>query len=712
MTGDLVAHAMRIAEELGASVFPVIVYADPKHPGKTIKQPMVKGWSNGAAVMNAQGIEELFAAYPTATHVGIQTGRRSRLLVVDLDGEAALQWWSNHRDALPPTYTVRTRRENGRHLYYTLPVGVELRNSAGKIADGVDIRASGGFVVDWTSETGPATEDIADAPQALIDLVRSAGRQPLQKAAAGLNGARTVQKIGVGARHDALKSAAASLRRKGLTGSILKAALDAWYDEHCEPPINHKEIAEIADYFSQKEGDEPITPNAPVITDSDIANAKRLAEQHGRDLRFTPERGWLAWDGRRWAVDDKELAVQARAKETALSVFDEIKNAVDRDERMRHAKKAQSKVAIEAMIWLTRSEPGVPVKLTDFDADPWLLNVANGTLDLKTGNLLPHTREHSISNLTDVTFDPTADCELWDAFMWRVTDHNDELYAYLRRFVGYLLVGDTTEQCLHFLYGLGANGKSVFCEVLMRLLGQYAVAASPDLIMLKRHGGIPNDVARLRGVRAALMNETTQGARFDEAKLKDLTGGDTLTARFLHKEFFDFSPTHRIVIRGNHKPAISGTDEGIWRRLRLVPFTVSIPPHEQDRDLLRKLSGELPGILNWALVGCRDWQAIGLKPPPIIADAVRQYREESDTLGRFIAERCMPRALAQEKSSTLFKQYQEFAQSAGERWIPSKDLPHEMQRRGFGWKRTKAGGIYEGIELICLGADIHSGDGW
>lgn len=435
------------------------------------------------------------------------------------------------------------------------------------------------------------------------------------------------------------------------------------------------------------------------ILDSDIANGKRLAARHGKDLKFTPERGWLVWDGRRWAVDDRCIQVQARAKETAIAIFDEIKDAPDRDARMQHAKRSQSKSAIEAMIWLARSEPGIPARLTDFDKDGWVLNIRNGTLDLRAGHLRPHAREDLISNLVGIDYDMNAGAELWDAFLWRVTDRNDDLYAYLRRFVGYLLVGDTSDQSLHFLYGLGANGKSVFCEVLMRLLGDYAMAASPDMIMLRRHAGIPNDIARLRGVRAALMNETTQGARFDESKLKDLTGGDTLTARFLHQEFFDFHPTHRIVIRGNHKPAINGTDEGIWRRLRILPFTVQIPVDEQDRDLLRKLEGELPGILNWALQGCREWQTAGLKPPAIITAAVNQYREESDTLGRFIVECCEGRALAQVKSSALFKQYQTFSESAGERWIPSKDFPAEIERRGFRWKRTKAGGVFLGLEL-------------
>jgi putative DNA primase/helicase len=445
----------------------------------------------------------------------------------------------------------------------------------------------------------------------------------------------------------------------------------------------------------------------PQITDSDVANARRLAERHGQDLRFTPERGWFVWDGRRWAIDDKSVQVQARAKETALSIFDEVRNAADRDAAYRHAKRAQSKSAIEAMIWLARSEPGIPARITQFDTDGWLLNVANGVIDLRTGELRPHRREDMISNVVGVSFDREASCELWDSFLWRITARDEEPYNYLRRLVGYLLVGVTTEQVLHFLWGLGANGKTVFCEILQAILGEYAIVVAPDLIMMRRHGGIPNDIARLRGVRAALMNETTQGARFDEAKLKDLTGGDTLTARFLHQEFFDFAPTHRIVIRGNHKPQINGTDEGIWRRLRLVPFNVQIPEDEQDRDLLAKLRTELPGILNWALDGCREWQAGGLKPPSVITDAVRAYREESDVLGRFIEESCDVRKLAQVKSSAFFSAYQSYCERAAERWIPSKDLPTEMMRRGFTWKRTKHGGLFEGIELQMTG----TGDG-
>jgi putative DNA primase/helicase len=436
------------------------------------------------------------------------------------------------------------------------------------------------------------------------------------------------------------------------------------------------------------------------FVDTDLANARRLAERHGTKLRYTTAAGWLVWDGKRYREDTKAVDVQALAKETAVAIFDEIKSAPDRDAMMRHAKQSQSKKAIDAMLWLARSEPGLPAELTDFDTDPMLFNVENGTLDLRTGALRQHRREDLLTRISHITFDRDADCERWDAFLWQVLGQEDELYRYARRLVGYLLTGKTTEQVVHFLYGLGANGKSVFCEVLEELLGEYAIVASPELVMVRRHAGIPNDIARLRGVRAAFMNETTQGSRFDEAKLKDLTGGDTLTGRFLHQEFFDFPPTHKLIIRGNHKPVINGTDDGIWRRLRLIPFIVTIPPGEQDLELIEKLRQERQGILCWAVEGCLEWQREGLKPPPAIVDAVRAYREEADTLGRFIAEHCnAENKLSQVKAGVFFERYQQFAERAGERWLPARELPHEMQRRGFDWKRTKAGGMYYGIDL-------------
>jgi putative DNA primase/helicase len=437
----------------------------------------------------------------------------------------------------------------------------------------------------------------------------------------------------------------------------------------------------------------------PGLTDTDIANAKRFATRYGEEVRFTPERDWLVWDGRRWAPDDKALKAQELAKKVALSIYDEVRQASDRDEAYTHAKKSQSRRAIEAMLWLARSEDGIPAHLADFDADPWLFNVANGTVDLRTGQLQPHCREDRLTNIAEVDFDPDADCERWDRFLWRVTGENRELYDYLRRYCGYLLVGDVSEHSLCFLYGSGRNGKSVFCDTLQRLMGTYACTASPDMLMLKQHKGIPNDVARLKGVRAAFMNETSEGTRFDEAKLKDLTGGDRQQARFLHKEFFDFDPTHRLLLRGNHKPQIRGTDDGIWSRLHLVPFTVQIPKEEQDKRLLQKLTAELPGILNWCLQGCQEWQRDGLMPPECVTAAVEDYRKGSDILAHFIEVCCEVRRNAQVKSSVVYAAYRQFCERSGERPVASKSFPEELERRGFEKRRAKAGVLFEGLEL-------------
>jgi P4 family phage/plasmid primase-like protien len=436
------------------------------------------------------------------------------------------------------------------------------------------------------------------------------------------------------------------------------------------------------------------------ILDSDIANAVRLAKHYGRHFRFVRELGFVVYEKGRWVTDIKGDRMQRFAKDAVLSLFDEIKDAPDRKAAFHHAKKSQANTAINAMIHLARSERGIALNVAEFDADPMVLNVANGTLDLRTSELRPHRREDLLTKLVPIEYDPKAECALWDAFLWRITGGSAELYAYLQKLVGYLLTGLTTEQVLHFLFGPGANGKSVFCEIVRRLLGEYAIVASPELIMMRRHSGIPNDVARLRGVRAALMNETSQGARFDEAKLKDLTGGDSLNARFLHQEFFDFKASHKLLIRGNHKPGITGQDEAIWRRLRLIPFTVQIPPEERDPDLTEKLSRELPGILRWALEGCAQWQNEGLTPPDIVVGAVNAYREESDILGRFITECCDIRKAAEVGSGALFKAYQTFCEQAGERWIPAKDLPDQMQRKGFEHKRGAQGKrLYLGIEM-------------
>ena len=258
-SADLISHACMVAEELGVPVFPVLVERDPAHPGRTRKLPLIKEWQNGGAVTNPEAIENLFSQHPLATHVGLQTGERSRLLVIDLDGELGLKWWREHPELLPMTRTQQTQREGGRHLYYRTPTGCKLRNSAGKIAEGVDVRADGGFVVDWSPLYPPKVEDIADAPPVLIEFLERITKN--HSPVALRERAHSVYKVHEHGRHDALKSVAASLRRKGLKGPVLEAALHAWNIEHCEPPQDQQDVSNLARDFSLKDGDE-LLPDA------------------------------------------------------------------------------------------------------------------------------------------------------------------------------------------------------------------------------------------------------------------------------------------------------------------------------------------------------------------------------------------------------------------------------------------------------------------
>ncbi len=275
---------------------------------------------------------------------------------------------------------------------------------------------------------------------------------------------------------------------------------------------------------------------------------------------------------------------------------------------------------------------------------------------------------------------------------------NEDLIAYLQRAFGYSLTGLIWEQILLFLHGIGANGKSVFLEILIALLGEYAVSTIIETIIVKQRG-IPNDVARLAGARVVAVSETAEGQRLNESLVKDLTGGDTVTARFLHREFFDFRPEFKLWIRGNHHPQIRGTDDGIWRRIHLIPFTVQIREGERDKGLTDKLREELPGILAWAVKGCLEWQRTGLRAPVEVLNAVQGYRKEMDTLGTFLDERCV---IGNEFSITakeLYAAYTEWCKTAGEHQASQKRFGMALTERGLNRDHIRGGSLCRKIGL-------------
>jgi putative DNA primase/helicase len=320
------------------------------------------------------------------------------------------------------------------------------------------------------------------------------------------------------------------------------------------------------------------------------------------------------------------------------------------------AKYTSSRKGIENMIALARSE--LAVEPEQFDRDPWLFNLQNGTLELKTGRLREHRREDFITKLCPVTINPTATCPLWDCFLDKVLGGNEGLKCYLQRLVGYSLTGVTSEHVLPFLYGSGANGKSTFIETVINLMGpDYAMKAAKDLLLTKRGESHPTELADLHGKRFVACIETEDGRRLAEALAKELTGGDRVRARRMRQDFWEYVPTHHIWIASNHKPAVTGTDHGLWRRIKLIPFDVCIPRKEQHGLLKEDLKEELPGILNWALAGCMEWQSHGLGEPKAVRAATIGYYAEQDVVGRFISDYCEQGADLTEAAGALYKAF-------------------------------------------------------
>jgi len=416
---------------------------------------------------------------------------------------------------------------------------------------------------------------------------------------------------------------------------------------------------------------------------TDAGNAERLADRHGANLRYCyPWGKWLVNDGPRWRVDDRGAVVRL-AKETARSIFEEAKEAAD-DETAKclgkWATTSLSESKLRSMISLAQSEPGIPVLPEEMDASRDLLNVLNGTIDLRTGELREHRREDLITKLAPVEYAPDASAPTWMATLERVLP-SKEVRRFFKKVCGYALTGDVSEQMLPVLYGTGANGKSTVLNALLAVLGDYGMQAAPDLLVAKK-GSHPTELADLFGMRFVASIEVEDGSRLAESLVKQLTGGDRIKARRMRQDFWEFEPTHKVFMACNHKPQVRGTDNAIWRRIRLVPFTETIPPAEQDKHLPDKLRQERAGILAWAVEGCREWRREGLQAPDEVRQATGAYRAEMDVLGAFLRECC---ELGPEKNVAardLYAAYHEWCVEGGERPESKRKFGSRLTERG------------------------------
>ena len=442
---------------------------------------------------------------------------------------------------------------------------------------------------------------------------------------------------------------------------------------------------------------------------TDYGNAERLVRRHGNDLRFCASLGgWLAWDGVRWGKDETGEVVR-RAKETVRSIAVEAATSDHEESRrglLAHSLASEKASRLTAMVNLAQSEAGVPVRAEDLDADPWLLNVQNGVIDLRTGQLGPPRREALCTKLAPVAYDPAATCPAFDAFLAEVQP-DPEVRACLLRILGYSLTGVVREHIFPIHHGDGGNGKGTLRDVMLAVLGEYATEVPAALLMSKDKGDVhPTEKMVLRGARFASASETQKGRAIDEALVKLVTGGDPITARYMRQDFVTFLPTHKLWLSTNHKPVIRELSPAMWRRVLLFPWAVIIPIERQNTQLKEQLAQELPGILRRLVEGCLEWQRRGVDPPDAVKAATATYKAESDPVGDFLAQRTtakppLGKSVARVMAKELLDAYTGWAQANGQETLSSKALGDAMTSNGRAVRKPFGGLIsYVGLRLL------------
>ena len=454
---------------------------------------------------------------------------------------------------------------------------------------------------------------------------------------------------------------------------------------------------------------------------TELGNARRIAKKFGGELRYVRAwKSWLVWDGMRWKRDEigiemvaaKEIVADLRTEASDLAqraATEENDKLADLAQAMlAWAKTSSKRSTLAASAALAETEEPIAAYAASFDADPMLLSVLNGTVDLRTGEFRPHNQADFITMLAPVTYDAAATCPTWDRFIaWTLPD--PEVRSWVQCFVGYCLTGDVGEQIVVFLHGGGANGKSTFLGAVKHVLGDYAMQGSPALIESCQRGSneeLGRRVrAQLKGKRLALVQELEAGRYLNEAQVKQLTGGDVITGALLYENEKEIMPTHKIVVGTNYKPVVRGDDHGIWRRIRLVPFISTVANKDKDPHLPAKLRAEASGILNWAIRGCLEWQRHGLHEPAAMRAAAASYRKDEDRLADFLEDCTEPGdAVA---SGVLYRAYETWCVDRGEKPWTQRALTNALEERGFKPGRATVNGktarAVLGLHLRCVG---------
>jgi putative DNA primase/helicase len=459
-----------------------------------------------------------------------------------------------------------------------------------------------------------------------------------------------------------------------------------------------------------KEESDADVANLTEITDTRMGEA--LATNFHDEFHYCyPFKEFLTWDGRRYTIDrtGEIHRLASMLVERLLEVGNSLTGA-DRAAWFKAVHKLENRDRHDAMVYMARHVPGVAVLPEQFDADPMLLNVENGVIDLTTGDLLPHDQSLLMTKLAPATYDQKAEAPLFMKFMRRIFNDDQDLIRYVQKVMGYTLTGDVSEKAFFILHGAGDNGKSVFLELLMALLGDYARTIPAEVLMFdpRRNPNAPSpEIAKLRGARGVSASEAEAEQFLAEAMVKRMTGRDTITARNCYTESFEFIPQFKLFLATNHLPKLKGQGEAIWGRIRILPFSVSIPKAEQDKHLLDRLLAEQAGILRWAVEGCLAWQQEGLGEPAAVRGAGGAYRRQMDTAREFIEKNCVADPTKKVKKSALYESYKLWAQNNTKHAVTTGEFRAVAERAGFEQKHCNDGGYWVGVRLIdeCVAAE-------
>ncbi len=677
-------------------------------PVKTDKKPLTAHGLKDAT-QTQSGVREFWTRWPDAGIALVTEG----LMVLDFDTKnGGLGSKAAIEAKYGPLSRTRTHRTGGggEHWIYRNPNGTDVRNTVTFAGyEGVDLRANGGYIVAPPSPhvSGRRYEvlddsEIAPAPTWLADLATKKRTRSPQTTSES-------QPIPEGQRNSTLTSLAGTMRRRGVSQEAIEVALLEVNRQQCSPPLSEDEVRRVARSVMRYEPEtalgEPVrVAIAGLFNLTDLGNAERLVSRYGEILHYCYERKrWLVWNGKVWEWDSGNK-VAALAKLAVRNIYHEAGDESDEKKRKEiasHAGKSESDSRLTGMINLTQSEPSIPIKLTDLDTSPWLFNCRNGTIDLRSGHLLPHRKEDLITILVPVDYSPEAKCKLWTQFLDRVMGSNVELITYLQRAVGYSLTGDTRSQTMFFLYGLGSNGKSTFITTIRKLTGGYGTKANTSLFMTKDNnsGGPSEDLANLQGKRFVMASEIEDGRRLAVVLIKEMTGGEAIRADRKYEHEVEFQPVHKIWLVGNHKPVITDTTLSIWRRVKLIPFNVTVANKEIDTALPAKLESELPGILAWAVRGCLEWQRYGLGEPKAITNATSDYRHEQDILGDFIDDCCLLKSTATVPKHELKAAYETWCNDTDSQPASQKTFRARLIERNITEGKSGSTRYWKGIAL-------------